>query len=75
MAVERTTLHIDGMSCDHCVRAVRRALEAVPGVAVQSVAVGTATVDYDEREVPLERVLDAVNDEGYSATPERGAAG
>lgn len=71
----RTTLRIDGMSCDHCVRAVRQALEAVPGVAVRAVAVGTATVEFDDREVPLERVLDAVNDEGYAATPESGAAG
>jgi copper chaperone CopZ len=72
--MERATLRIDGMSCDHCVRAVRQALEAVPGVSVRAVAVGTATVDFDARETPLDRILDAVNDEGYAATPEVGSA-
>ena len=72
--MERTTLRIDGMSCEHCVRAVRSALEAVPGVTVRSVAVGTATVEYDARETPFDRILDAVNDEGYAATPEAGTA-
>ena len=72
--MERATLRIDGMSCDHCVRAVRTALEAVPGVTVRAVAVGTATVAYDARETPIERILDAVHDEGYAVTPEAGSA-
>lgn len=33
-----------GMSCAHCVRAVREALESVEGLRVHDVAVGRATV-------------------------------
>ena len=45
--MERLRLEIDGMSCDHCVRAVTTALRALPGVLVEEVAIGRATVDYD----------------------------
>ncbi len=40
-----TTLNIDGMSCGHCVQAVTKALSAVPGVKVTSVAVGSAVIE------------------------------
>lgn len=39
------TLAIDGMSCGHCVQAVNKALAAVPGVTVRSVAVGSAVIE------------------------------
>src|SRR5918912_549226 len=32
--MERMTLKIDGMSCGHCVKAVKSALEGIDGVAV-----------------------------------------
>ena len=43
--IRTTTLSIDGMSCGHCVQAVTRALSAVPGVKVKSVAVGSAVIE------------------------------
>ncbi|CAN5853188.1 hypothetical protein BH11PLA1_BH11PLA1_12400 [soil metagenome] len=42
---ESITLSIDGMTCGHCVNAVTKALSAVPGVQVRSVAVGTAQIE------------------------------
>jgi len=39
------TLAIDGMSCGHCMQSVTRALAAVPGVKVRSVAVGSAVIE------------------------------
>lgn len=65
--VERLTLEIDGMSCDHCVRAVTEALRRVNGVRVEHVDIGTATVHYDPAKVSVDQITDAVNDEGYSA--------
>ena len=37
-------LHPTGMSCAHCVRTVREALEGVDGVHVEAVEVGRAVV-------------------------------
>jgi copper chaperone len=67
MPTRPLTLSIAGMSCGHCVTAVRKALEATPGVQVDQVAIGSATVRYDEDAVTPERIAQAVTDEGYAA--------
>ena len=68
-ATETLTLRIDGMSCAHCVRAVRDALADVPGVTVERVDIGGATVAFDPaRTSPAavgNAVADAVRDAGY----------
>lgn len=38
---------IDGMHCGACVKRVRAALEKVPGVRVEAVEIGKATVEGD----------------------------
>jgi copper chaperone len=65
--MERQTIAIDGMSCGHCVAAVRKALEAVDGVEVEDVSIGSATVAYDPEAVSLEQITDSVRDAGYDA--------
>ena len=42
--MERAVLHIDGMSCGHCLNAVNQALARVPGVQVECVRIGRAEV-------------------------------
>ena len=64
--MERVTLGIEGMSCGHCVAAVKRALEGVDGVRVQDVAVGKATVEFDEAVASPDAIRNAVEDEGYT---------
>jgi copper chaperone len=61
----RTEFEIGGMSCGHCVARVRSALEAVPGVKVESVTVGKATVEVDESATPANAVTTAIEDAGY----------
>lgn len=69
-----TTLSIDGMTCGHCVQAVTKALSAVPGVKIKSVAVGSAVIDtgdgwttgtavaaLDEAGYPAKAVADAAS--------------
>ena len=68
--MSRLTLQIDGMSCGHCVAAVKGALGRMDGVSVDQVEIGTARVTYDPARVTPEAIADAVNDEGYSATVE-----
>jgi copper chaperone CopZ len=64
------TLSITGMSCDHCVRRVTKALAAVPGVTVRQVTVGHATVDYNDQPDALAAIVRALDDAGYEARPE-----
>lgn len=61
------TIHIEGMSCGHCLNAVNRALAAVPGVQPQTVTIGRADVRYDEATVDPARITSAIEDAGYRA--------
>ena len=65
--MERLTLTIEGMSCEHCVRAVRGRLERTPGVKVDDVQVGTATLEFDPAKTNLDDIEEAIADEGYTA--------
>lgn len=61
-------LHIEivGMTCDHCVRAVKNRLAATPGVSVKDVKVGTADILLDDARASMDDVEDAISDEGYT---------
>jgi copper chaperone CopZ len=61
----RLSMKIEGMSCGHCVSAVREALDELPGVEVEQVTIGGAEVRYDPASTTPERVADAVRDAGY----------
>lgn len=65
--MEHLKLTIEGMSCEHCVRAVRGRLEKTAGVKVENVNVGSATIDYDPSETTLDEIEEAIADEGYTA--------
>lgn len=66
--MQHLTLHIEGMSCGHCLNAVSRALTDLPGVEVESVRMGRADLRYDEQRVNPARIEAAVTDAGYRAT-------
>jgi len=65
--MERVELTIEGMSCEHCVRAVRGRLERTPGVKVDDVHVGSATIEYDPATTSVDDLEEAIADEGYTA--------
>jgi copper chaperone CopZ len=67
-AMKQITLHIEGMSCGHCLNAVNRALSEAPGVEIESVRMGRAELRYDETVTDESRIAAAVSDEGYRAT-------
>jgi copper chaperone CopZ len=69
--VAQRTLSIDGMSCGHCVARVRKALEAVQGVTVADVQVGSARIDVDKDEI-VNAAVRAVADAGFSARSSNG---
>lgn len=67
--MENLKLTIEGMTCEHCVRAVRGRLEKTDGVEVGDVKVGSATLAYDPQRTNLTAIEDAIADEGYTAFP------
>jgi copper chaperone CopZ len=74
--MRQATLHIEGMSCGHCLNAVNRALSALPGVRIDAVRIGRADVSYDEATTTPADLETAVADAGYRATVQaEGTAG
>ncbi len=67
MAHYQTKLNIEGMTCDHCVEAVKGALERTPGVdkAQVDLQAGQALV---EGSGDVQTMLQAVEAEGYRAS-------
>ena len=63
--VAETTLKIEGMSCQHCVMRVRKAVGELPGVSEADVSIGSARVRYDESKVKKEDIRQAVEKAGY----------
>ncbi len=64
----RATLKIDGMSCKHCVMAVREELLKLEarGLILDDVQIGSAKVQYDEKLVSRADIDHAVKEAGYS---------
>lgn len=67
--MNQLTLTIEGMTCEHCVRAVRNRLASTGGVKVEDVQVGSARIAWDPERTNLDAIEDAIADEGYTAYP------
>lgn len=65
--MKQIRLEIEGMSCGHCVAAVRTALTGLAGVQEADVRIGEATVTLDPAQASIAALIDAVQDAGYEA--------
>ena len=66
--MEKTvSITIDGMSCEHCVRAVKEAIAAQNGVKSVDVSLEkkNARVVYDDEHTKLSDLESAIVEEGY----------
>jgi copper chaperone len=60
-----TKVQIEGMSCQHCVMAVKKALGGVPAVIESDVQIGSAFVKYDESKAKETDIQAAIEKAGY----------
>jgi copper chaperone len=60
-------LKIEGMSCGHCVRSVKDALEGIPGVKSAAVALDPGSARIEAEGVSTADLVAAVEEEGYRA--------
>ena len=70
MPMERVRLAITGMTCGHCVAAVKEALAAVPGVGEVEVTLSPprAVVSRDPSRTTVEMLTKATAEEGYPSS-------
>lgn len=70
MAQTNIELHVEGMTCQGCVRSVEMKLSKVPGVASARVDLKakTAAVEYDDARTGADQMIAAVEQIGYQAS-------
>jgi copper chaperone len=64
--MESVHLNIEGMTCEHCVRAIDGRLRKTPGVEVQKVVVGAVDFRYDPSRISMDEISEVISDEGYT---------
>jgi copper chaperone len=65
--MEKVTLNVQGMSCDHCVKAVEGSVGELNGVSSVKVNLKANTVDveYNNQDVSLDKIKETIDDQGY----------
>lgn len=63
--MQTTTLNVEGMSCNHCVKAVEGAVQEVGAEGKVDLSAKTVDVSYDESAVSLDTIKAAIEDQGY----------
>ncbi len=65
--MEASVIRVDGMSCQHCAKAVTGAVSALRGIESVEVdlAAKTVAVAYDAAQSSLEAIKAAIEDQGY----------
>jgi|JRYD01.1.fsa_nt_gb copper chaperone len=63
---KQVTLSIEGMSCGHCVRAVKEALSGLRSGKLRDVGIGFAEIDVLSPSAEVDAIA-ALKDAGYSA--------
>jgi copper chaperone len=59
------TVNIEGMSCQHCVNRVKKAIEALEGIKNLDVSIGSAKITFDEGKVSKSAIEKAITAAGY----------
>lgn len=69
MAQKQTEIKVKGMSCQHCVSSVEKALNGLDGVSECSVSLDEekADIQYDDSKVNLNQLKKAIEEAGYTA--------
>lgn len=68
--MEKIILKVGGMSCEHCVKAVSKAVGDLSGVAKVSVDLkaGTAAVNFDPAKSSVTDIRAAIEEAGYTVS-------
>jgi copper chaperone len=63
--MQHATLQVNGMSCQHCVNSIEKAVKEIGGSDSVDLKSNTVTVEYDENKLSLDAVKEAIEEQGY----------
>ncbi|MBB3111791.1 copper chaperone [Paenibacillus phyllosphaerae] len=61
----KTTLNVQGMSCQHCVNSIEGALKTKGVTAKVDLAANQVTVEFDENKISVAIVKETIEEQGY----------
>ncbi len=64
--MKNEVIKINGMSCGHCVMAVKRELSKLD-IKITEVKVGSAEIIYDENKVQKSQIENSISEAGFEA--------
>lgn len=59
------TIKVEGMTCQHCVMRIKKALDNLNGVKESDVEIGLVKINYDAGKVKKEDIEKAITETGY----------
>ncbi|HHW45290.1 MAG TPA: copper chaperone CopZ [Clostridiales bacterium] len=67
MALQTVKLNVEGMSCNHCVNAITKAVGSLDGVkrVEVSLELKTVTAEFDPAKVTEQQIVETILDQGY----------
>ncbi len=67
MAKVTTVLKVEGMSCQHCVNSINKAVGELKGVDKVAVDLKAkrVSVDYNQEQLELDQIKEVIEDQGY----------
>lgn len=63
--MKKEVIRVEGMSCQHCVSAIKGALDKIDVQADVDLQGKKVTVEFDENRVQLNQIKSAIEDQGY----------
>ena len=65
--MENTVLTVNGMSCEHCVKAIKNAVEKLHGVVSVNVALSnkTVTIFHDKSLASIDKIKTEIEEQGF----------
>jgi copper chaperone len=63
--MQSVTLKVEGMSCGHCVNSVEGAVKNLGASGKVDLKAHSVTVEFDDAQVSLNAIKEAIEDQGY----------
>jgi copper chaperone len=63
--MQKVILQVNGMSCQHCVNSIEKALKEIGASGQVDLKTKSVAVEYDETKVSLDTIKEAIEDQGY----------
>lgn len=63
--MDKATLQVEGMSCNHCVKAIENAVKGVGASASVDLGSKSVAVEFDGAATNLAAIKQAIEDQGY----------